>query len=342
MSAHQAQPEASTPISADALTDFIADQFLGGADPVEDNEDNPNPEDENSEGDDPDNGDDNPDDPENPDEKEDEPEAPAIAPPISWDKDAKELFAQLPSDLQAKVVEREAQREKAIQTATTEAATAKRNAAAEAQAQLAAHQRQYAQELEQIAARLAPQRPDPALAYSDPAAYVQAQAYFESANAQHQQWLQQADAVKAEAQERDNFALQHALAQDNQILSEKLGDDWTDATKRMALLTGLTEAGAVLGYDPQRIAQADAKDLLALKTAADWKSKAEKYDLLMASRTEAVRTAQTAPRVAKPGTGTGKAERGSQKRDAAWQRAKTERSGDAYAAVLENMGINLG
>lgn len=43
-----------------------------------------------------------------------EPGDPAIAPPISWDSEAKELFEQLPPDLQTKVAAREAQRERAL------------------------------------------------------------------------------------------------------------------------------------------------------------------------------------------------------------------------------------
>jgi hypothetical protein len=82
---------------------------------------------------------------------------PAIAPPVSWDSDAKALFEQLPPELQEKVAAREAQRERAVQSATSAAAEARRNAAAEASALFADQQRLYAQHLEQVAGR---QRPD--------------------------------------------------------------------------------------------------------------------------------------------------------------------------------------
>jgi len=169
MSAHQPTAEASAPVSAEAVQDFIAEQFLGGSEAPPDEEDETQiPEGELPEGTDPD----DPDfvDPDNPDDPDGEAPPEPIPAPISWDKDAKELFAQLSPDLQAKVVEREAQRDRAIQTATTEAANAKRNATAEAHQQLAQFQRHYASELEQIAVRLAPQRPDPTLAATNPTA----------------------------------------------------------------------------------------------------------------------------------------------------------------------------
>jgi len=87
--------------------------------------------------------------------------------------------------------------------------------------------------------------------------------------------------------------------------------------------------------------QASATDILALKAAATWKAKAAKYDALQAGRADAVKAARTAPRVAKPGTSPSRSERNARGRDAAWARAKAERSGEAYAAMLDQMGIKL-
>jgi hypothetical protein len=65
-------------------------------------------------------------------EAEPEPELPAIDPPHSWDADAKADFAQLPRELQEKVVQRETQREKAVSEAQQRAAEAVKRAEAEA------------------------------------------------------------------------------------------------------------------------------------------------------------------------------------------------------------------
>jgi hypothetical protein len=270
-----------------------------------------------------------------------EPGDPAITPPISWGNDAKELFAQLSPDLQAKVAEREAQRERALQAATTNAADAKRHAFVEANASFADQQRLYAAHLEQIAARFAPQRPDPALLAQDPQAFYELQALYENEAAQHHALTQQAAQAEAEARQRDAIAHHHALQQDHAALGAHLGDDWNDVSRRRELLTGLEQVGAELGYSMELMGQANATDILALKAAAEWKAKAERYDAIQASKPGAVRAARNAPRVAKPGVTPTRAEQSARGRDAAWARAKAERSGDAYAAVLDSMGISL-
>jgi hypothetical protein len=323
----------------DAALESIVEDHLGGADDADDekNEDQPaddQSDDDADDGEKPDSDDDQGD---NADEAQPEP----IKPPVSWDADAKELFEQLPPDLQTKVVEREAQREKLIQQRTTEAAEAKRNAAAEANIVVADKARQFASHLEQIAANFAPQAPDPAIAAQDPGLYIQLRAQFDADTAQHQKWLQQSEAARGEADQRENFARQEELRKDHVLLSAELGDAWTDTTKRKELLTSLETVGAELGYPVDLMGQANATDILALKAASEWKAKADKYDKLQSNKPNAVRAAQTAPRVAKPGVSATSAEKSARGRDAAWQRAKTERSGDAYAAVLDSMGINL-
>ena len=250
-------------------------------------------------------------------EQGDEPDDPAIAPPVSWDNDAKVLFEQLPPELQEKVAAREAQRERAIQEATTAAAEARRNAAAEANAEFADQQRLYAAHLAELANQMAPQRPDPVLLTQDPQTFYRLQAQYESQVAQAEAMAQAA------------------------ALAAELGEDWTDASRRRALLTDLEGVGAALGYSMELMGQANATDILALKAAAEWKAKADRYDQLQSNRTSAVRAARNAPRVARPGTAPNRAEQSARGRDAAWARAKTERSGEAYAAMLDSIGIKL-
>jgi len=335
----RAPEHGDAPVSAASVQDFIADQFLGGADEPEpeENEDpeGAEPEGERAEGDEPEANDET-------NDEADEALEP-IAPPVSWDKDAKGLFEQLPPELQEKIAEREAQREKAIQSATTEAAQAKRNALAEANAVFADQQRQYAQHLEQIASQNAPQRPDPTLAVTDPAAYVQHLALFEAQNAQQQELMQRAAQANAEAQQRDAITRQHEIDKDQEALATALGDEWTDIGKRQALLTSLGEVGAILGYSPELQGQANATDILALKAAAEWKAKADKYDSLLSNKMAAVRAAKGAPRVSRPGTASTRAEQSSRSRDAAWGAVKASggRSGDANAVYLESIGIKL-
>ena len=271
----------------------------------------------------------------------DEPDEPAIVPPVSWGEDAAELFEQLPPELQEKVAAREAQRERAVQTATTAAAEARRNAAAEANALFADQQRLYAQHLENLAVQVMPERPDPGLLAVDPQSFYRQQAAFEGQLAQRQAMAQAAAEAEAEAQQRDALNHHHEITQDHAALAQALGEQWTDASQRRAMLTDLESVGAELGYSMALMGQANATDILALKAAAGWKAKADKYDALQAGRAQAVKAARAAPRVAKPGASPGRAERNVRSRDAAWARAKAERSGDAYAAMLDQMGITL-
>jgi hypothetical protein len=340
--AHPTSSEASSAPAnrgehVEAVTDFITDEFLGGEEP--DEEENEIPEGNEPEGDEPEG-----DEPEGEEADDENGEAPEpIAAPVSWDKDAKEAFAQLPRELQATVAEREAQRDRAIQSATTDAANAKRNAVAEANAMFADQQRQYASHLEQIAARLAPQRPDPTLAATDPTAYVQALAYFEAQNAQYQQLMQQSAHANSEATQRDALTRQHAIEEDAKVLSGHFGEKWTDSTQRQEMLTGLQSVGADLGYPAELMREANATDILALAKAAEWKAKAEKYDAFQKTKMVAVRDAKNAPPVSKPGTAPTRGERSARGRDAAWASVKATggRSGDANAAYLESIGVKL-
>lgn len=323
--------------SAAAVQDFIASEFLGGPDEPEEEEENP-------EGEQPEGEQEEAEEAESEEQEEEEGEASKpIAAPVSWDKDAKERFAQLPIEDQQYIADREAQREKAIQSATTEAANAKRNAVAEANALFADQQRQYASHLEQIASQLAPQRPDPTLAATDPAAYVQHLAIFEAQNAQYQQMMQQAANAKNEAAQRDTFARQHEIEQNAKVLADHFGDAWTDTKQRQELLTGLEQVGAELGYSPELMGQASAADILALAKANEWKAKAEKYDKLQGTKMEAVRAAKGAPRIAKPGTTGARNEASNRNREAAWADLKSSggRSGDAAAAYLKSIGVDL-
>lgn len=325
------------PVTQASVQDFIADQFLGGAD-------NPQPEEEeNPEGEELEGEQEEAEQAESEETTEEEGEAPEpIAAPVSWDKDAKELFEQLPPDLQQKVADREAQREKAIQTATTEAANAKRNAAVEANSLFAEQQRQYASKLEQIASQIAPQPPR-RTDYATADEFLFAQDAYQIRAAQHQQMMQQAEAVRQEAQQRDAFNRQHEIEQNAKVLADHFGETWSDTSKRQALLTGLEQVGADLGYPKELMGQASATDILALAKASEWKAKAAKYDDLQNTKMEAVRAAKGKPRVNKPGVSAGSAEKSARGRDAAWAAVKASggRSGDANAAFFENMGIKL-
>jgi len=271
----------------------------------------------------------------------DEQEAPAIDPPISWGTDAKELFQQLPADLQKQVVEREAQRERFVQQKSAEAAEATRTAEAKALSTIAEEQRQYASELEQYASFFAPQPPNPAMASTDPVAFIQLNAQYQAELSQQQQLQQRSYQARQEAEQRAQYAEAAQFQADIAILEQAI-PEWNDVAKRTELLTDVTRIGADLGYTQEVMAQASAADILALRKAAEWKAKATKFDALQKTRMETVRAAKTLPKVSKPGVAPTRGEVSNARAQQSWQNVKTAKSKDAQASAfadyLENSG----
>lgn len=326
MSAHlnEGSEASDAPASTGNAVEDFAD-FLDAQDNEEEEEITPDEGEEEPEQDEPEDGEESQD-------EVDEPEE-AIDPPVSWGQDAKELFKQLPPDLQKQVAEREAQRERFVQQKAAEASEAKRVAQVEALSQFAEVQRSYASELEQYSNLLAPQAPDPLLLQSDPVTFYQLQARYEQDKAQHQDMMQRSAYARQEAMAREQQAEQMQLQADIAILEQAI-PEWADVAKRTELLTDVTRIGADLGYSPDVMAQASAQDILALRKAAEWKSKAAKFDALQKTKMEKVRSAKALPKHVKPGVAPTKGEINSSKAHAAWQTVKTAKSKDVKAAAF--------
>lgn len=329
--AHPENQEASTPANTgDAVEDFA--DFLD-ASGIEDEEEEAPEDGEALEGDEPE-GEDSP-------EEDGEPEDPAIDPPVSWGTDAKELFAQLPADLQKQVVEREAQREKFVQAKALEATEAKRSARIEAETAFAERQRQYASEVDFFASQFVPQAPDPSLASTDPVTFIQLNAQYQAALVQHQNLMQRAEQARSEAAYREQVAAAEQQEAELAVLAQQI-PDWSDEAKRAELLTSVASIGAELGYSPEALRDVSAQDILALRKAVEWKSKAAKYDALQKSKMEKVRTAKALPKVVRPGVAPTRGEISSNKSQAAWQNVKAARTKDAqanaFADYLETSG----
>ncbi len=333
MSAHPNVSEASTPAgSGDAVEDFA--DFLDETGELESSEEEEEDEETSEESGDLSDEDEA-------QEEGDEQETPAIDAPVSWGTEAKELFAQLPPEIQQQVAEREAQREKFVQSKAQEASEAKRSARIEAESSFADRQRQYADEVEYLASQFAPQRPNPALVQENPALFYQLQYEYEQTVAQQQQLQQRAVAAREEARQREQFAAQEQLQADMAILAQQV-PDWGDEAKRTAFLTDVSKVGVELGYSQELLAEATAQDVLALKKALEWKSKAAKYDALQKGKMEKVRAAKTLPKVVRPGVAPTRGEVNSNRAQRAWEGVKNARSkeaqADAFADFLETSG----
>jgi hypothetical protein len=178
-------------------------------------------------------------------DKADEPEAPAIKPPVSWDAEAQAEFAQLPPVLQAKIAEREAQREKGVSQAMEQAAAARRAA----EAKVADITRQVSEELTTLTERTQAVLADRwegidwvALAQADPLEYTQLKAQYEAETA-HAQRLAVAQR-QAEQQARAQFLReqQEALATlVPEMVDPKTGPEVTAQVGRHAVALGIPQ-----------------------------------------------------------------------------------------------------
>lgn len=289
------------------------------------------------------------DEPETPEEAEDDPdieaeidELPPIEAPVSWDAEAKAEFAKLPRDLQETVTKREAERERFVQQKSQEAARAKQEVEQAAYQQLASYEKQVAEQLSQYAQQIGPKRPDPAMLQYDPAGFYAQQAQYEAAQAQQRELQSQADQYAQQAQQREAMAEQAYHAQQHQKIVEAF-PEYLDPTNGPKLQQELSAVARELGYPAELIAQARADDILAMKTAADWRAKAQRYDALMAKKMEKVRSAKGLPKVATPGVAQGSEQTRQARAAAAFDRAKGAKSiqdrSDAFADYLTAKGI---
>jgi len=113
-----------------------------------------------------------------------------------------------------------------------------------------------------------------------------------------------------------------------------------DPATGQKLAQELNATAELLGFDPNEIS--DVSAIKALKVTSEWKTKADKYDAMMARKMERVRSGKNPPPIAKPGTAR-LPEQGRQARaDAAWKEAQSARSrpakDQALATWMENTG----
>lgn len=248
-------------------------------------EDEPAPEDEEIDADEPEPEGEGEDD-EDQDDGGDEPET-AIDAPASLNAEEKARFAQLPEEAQRVIADVEARRAEQVQTATTKAAEAQRIAEANAARADAQAKAVYAQQLKVFSDQLAPQRPDAALATTDPSTYIALNAQFDASKAQYDDFVQQVQALAGEAQtqidqaevaERDRFLM---------TLPEVQSED-----TRNGFFSKAIAAASVLGLDATALNRATGPEWKALRQVSEWKEEADKYRSASARQMQRVRDAK--------------------------------------------------
>ena len=250
---------------------------------------------------------------EQPTEAEDEIEVeaddlPPIDAPISWDAEAKERFAKLPREDQEYLSKRESEREKFVQTKAQEAATARNAARNEALQYAAQLQAQTAEQLERYAQQLTVSPPDASLYAMDPQAYAQQLQAYQHYTAQSQAAQREAEQARAQQAQYEAAVAQEEQQAFVQQLQEAF-PEYLDPTRGPQLARELSTIANELGYPAELISQARPHDILAMRKAAEWKAKAEKFDKAMAKQMERVRSGKSLKPVAKPGVASQPGER---------------------------------
>jgi hypothetical protein len=256
---------------------------------------------------------------------------PPIDAPVSWDAEAKEVFANLPREAQEIVAKRETERERFVQQKSQEAAQAKQTALQQATSELAQIERGYAQHFQSLAEQLQPQRPNPQLLQYDPQAFYAQQADYEAKVAQQHQLQQQAQDYAQQAQQRE-AQIEHQQRTEQQRLIVEQFPEYIDPTTGPKLQQELAGVARELGYSPELISQARAEDILAMRTAAKWKADSLKLAQLNAKKMEKVRAAKGLPKVAKPGVSQGSDQLRTNRANAAFETAKTAKNRDVAGA----------
>lgn len=297
----------------------------------------------------PEDGEEEPDDDSEGEEPEDEEEGEAdeadepneaIKPPVSLNKEQRAAFEQLPPELQKVWAETEAQRNEQVRQKTTEASEATRNASAVAQGQLAAIQQQYASELEVYAQAFQPVKPDYNLLATNPAAYAQQSAIYEEMTAQYDALMQQVSQVRGQAQQAQFQTAQHNIEAEQALLKAQW-PEILDPAKQADIWNSIVETGKDLGFNQENLSNSSASELLALKTANEWRAKAARWDAFQSSKMTKVRAAKALPKVATPGTAAPRMASKADKAAAAFSRARQTKSGADYAEFFEASGISL-
>jgi len=233
-----------------------------------------------------------------------EPELPAIAPPNSWDAEAKEKFKALPRDMQELVSRREAERDRATQYKLQEAAEARR--AIDARAHEAAQMRQqYETRLVQLARHLESTIPPEfanirnasdlvRLADTNPALVAKFQAW----QAQATHIASELAAVEQQRQYEQAQSFQGHLAQEFERIAEKW-PEFVDPVKGDTVRQELTSYAKERGFEQHEIdSLADHRLALVLRDAVEGRKA-----IAALAKARGKVDARPLPKVVAPGSG---------------------------------------
>ena len=271
--------------------------------------------------------------------EEAQPDAPDM--PSSWSKDDAELWATLPAEAQAKIAEREAQRDAGLNAKLQEAANARKLVEQQA-AEANANRDAYARAIDEVIGLVNFPRPDPTqyglgTESYDRESYDLAIYQWEQAQTQVQTLVQQRQAIAAQQAQEAERERVTAFQEVEEVAWPKFVQDvpdLADATKGRQIISEIVQYAVSLGF-PQEAFAAGSTSSREMHTL--WK--AQQYDRIKAAETR-VRAANPPPKPAapavKPGGVTPRATVQANRLGKAQTRLAKEGSIEAGAAVFKH------
>lgn len=238
---------------------------------------------------------------EQPEEAADEAQPEPAEMPSSWSKEDAELWTALPPETQAKIAEREGQREAAVNSKFQEIANARK--AHEAQlAEANSNRDRYAAAIDDVLSMVAPVEPDPrqyGLGTSDynRDAYDYAVLQYKQHTKIIGELQQQREAISAQQQEAVNSARKAAYEAVEEVARPRLlaaVPDIGDPQKQGAALNDIVRYAVEQGIPEQVFTDPDlATQVTSAELLMAWKAK--EYDRLQAAKGRVAPTAQPKP-----------------------------------------------
>lgn len=275
------------------------------------------------------------------DEAAEEAQPDAVDMPSSWGKEDAELWQSLPADAQAKIAEREAQREAGLNSKLMEAANVRKAIEAQA-AEANANRDAYAQAIDAVVGLIATPKPDPAryglgTENFDRDSYDIALYNWEQTQGQVQSLLQQRQAIAAQQEQEAQAARQSAFQEVEQAAWPKFVEtvpELADPVKGRQIIADLVQYAVAEGL-PQEVFQAGTVNSHEMRLL--WK--AQQYDRIKSAETR-VKAGNPPPKPAsppvRPGGVTPRATVQANRLGKAQSRLAKEGSIDAGAAVFKH------
>ncbi len=267
-----------------------------------------------------------------------EPEPDPYPAPISLNAEEKVIFETLPEAAKAFTSRRIGELERAFYAKAQEASNARQTAEMDALRYSEQVQAEAVQHLQQYAEHLKPKVPDARLAQTDPAAYAYMLQHYHETNAQREQAQRDAQAAMQRQQAYQSEIDAREKSTHRLRLQSELPEAF-DPANGQQFINELAATARALDYDDHALSQASVEELKALKLAAQWKAKADKYDNAVSKKTG---SAKAPTPTAKPGTPQGSGTTRKRRADAAWETAKAAKTGNARNQALADWAEQAG